>query len=45
MIERSQVTHNHSQLILDLKVVDVASIKKLPRMGHTLTYFPFGAMI
>ena len=23
----------------------MASIKKLPRMGHTLAYFPFGAMI
>ena len=34
-----------SQLICCQKGLDVASIKRLPRMGHTCRYFPFGAMI
>ena len=36
MIERSQMRHYHEKLISCQKGLDVASIKKLPQMGHTM---------
>ena len=45
ILGKAQTPPFHSKLICCQKGLDVASIKKLPWMGHTLAYFPFRAMI
>ena len=44
ILGKAQMSPFHSKLICCQKGLDVASIKKLPWMGHTLAYFPFGAL-